>query len=202
MATLPRSLRSRGSVKDVRRHCVKDVMELNTSVGKCGAVRNLTRSSVLLKTNSPTLAPPAAPQMWPPSFCVIWREQAFPTYPKLSPRRGRRRRLPAQNHLDPAHDRAPRHRHSRNLLVSSVTQIRQLQERTHVPELPGSRPCPTARTDRCCSAPPRPPGCASRILPGSLAIHCIEALFTAIIEQVPAQQPVQRLLRAGQRGVG
>ena len=33
-------------------------------VGKCGAVWNLTHSSLLLKPNSPTLAPPAAPQMW------------------------------------------------------------------------------------------------------------------------------------------
>ena len=36
---LPRSLRSRGSVKDVWRHFVKDVMRLNTGFDLSGAVR-------------------------------------------------------------------------------------------------------------------------------------------------------------------
>ena len=39
---LPRSLRSRGSVKDVWRHFVKDVMRLNTGFGLSGDVQILS----------------------------------------------------------------------------------------------------------------------------------------------------------------
>jgi hypothetical protein len=69
-ATLPRSLRSRGSVKDVPRQCVKNVMRLNTAFGRCGlsthtcprpehncgdALDNFrTSSTINLRTSMPT----------------------------------------------------------------------------------------------------------------------------------------------------
>jgi hypothetical protein len=52
---LPRSLRSRGSVKDVWRHFVKDVMRLNTTQGLSGppAVRVKSQDWALEIKRSP-----------------------------------------------------------------------------------------------------------------------------------------------------